>query len=60
LGLGVITRDLFGVVVAMTVVTTLATPPVLGPMVRREKKRLREAREHRVATGAAPSQGGEI
>jgi Kef-type K+ transport system membrane component KefB len=60
LGLGVISRDLFGVVVAMTVVTTLATPPVLGPVIRREKKRLREAREHRLATGAAPSQGGEI
>jgi Kef-type K+ transport system membrane component KefB len=32
--------DLFGVVVAMTVVTTLATPPVLGPLIR-------EAREER-------------
>jgi Kef-type K+ transport system membrane component KefB len=30
--------DLFGVVVAMTVVTTLLTPPVLGPLVRRERE----------------------
>lgn len=46
LGLGVITRELFGVVVAMTVVTTLVTPPVLGPAIRREKRRLRKAVEH--------------
>ena len=31
-------QELFGVVVAMTVVTTLATPPVLGPLVRRERR----------------------
>jgi Kef-type K+ transport system membrane component KefB len=36
LGLGLDPR-LFGVVVAMTVVTTLATPPALGPLVRRER-----------------------
>jgi Na+:H+ antiporter len=30
--------QLFGVVVAMTVVTTLATPPVLGPLVRRQRE----------------------
>jgi Kef-type K+ transport system membrane component KefB len=36
LGLG-LDAELFGVVVAMTVVTTLATPPVLGPLVRREE-----------------------
>jgi Kef-type K+ transport system membrane component KefB len=36
LGLG-LDADLFGVVVAMTVVTTLLTPPVLAPLVRREK-----------------------
>jgi Kef-type K+ transport system membrane component KefB len=36
LGLGLDPR-LFGVVVAMTVVTTLATPPVLGPLVRRQR-----------------------
>jgi Kef-type K+ transport system membrane component KefB len=36
LGLG-LDVELFGVVVAMTVVTTLATPPVLGPLVRREE-----------------------
>jgi Kef-type K+ transport system membrane component KefB len=34
LGLG-LDADLFGVVIVMTVVTTLATPPVLGPLVRR-------------------------
>ena len=39
LGIGVISRDLFGVVVAMTVVTTLVTPPVLGPLVRRGRER---------------------
>jgi hypothetical protein len=55
----VISRDLFKVV-AMSVVTTLATPPVPGPIVRREKRRLREARGHRVATGTARSQGDEI
>jgi Kef-type K+ transport system membrane component KefB len=37
LGLG-LDQELFGVVVAMTVVTTLATPPVLGPLVRRERR----------------------
>jgi Kef-type K+ transport system membrane component KefB len=30
--------QLFGVVVAMTVVTTLLTPPFLGPLVRRERE----------------------
>lgn len=40
LGLG-LDADLFGVVVAMTVVTTLLTPPVLGPLVRREKAEAR-------------------
>lgn len=35
LGLGVITSELYGVVVVMTVVTTLVTPPVLGPLLRR-------------------------
>jgi Kef-type K+ transport system membrane component KefB len=34
LGLG-LDPDLFGVVIAMTVVTTLLTPPVLAPLVRR-------------------------
>jgi hypothetical protein len=34
LGLRVISRDLFGEV-AMTEVTTLATPRVLGPVIRR-------------------------
>lgn len=37
LGLG-LDQELFGVVVAMTVVTTLATPPVLGPLIRRERR----------------------
>lgn len=37
LGLG-LDQELFGVVVAMTVVTTLATPPVLGPLVRRGRR----------------------
>jgi Kef-type K+ transport system membrane component KefB len=36
LGLG-LDVELFGVVVAMTVVTTIATPPVLSPLVRRER-----------------------
>jgi Kef-type K+ transport system membrane component KefB len=35
LGLGVISQDLYGVVLVMTVVTTLLTPPVLGPRMRR-------------------------
>lgn len=37
LGLGIISADLYGVVVAMTIVTTLATPPVLGVLVRRRR-----------------------
>jgi Kef-type K+ transport system membrane component KefB len=35
LGLGIISTDLYGVVVAMTIVTTLMTPPILGVLVRR-------------------------
>jgi Kef-type K+ transport system membrane component KefB len=35
LSLGVISQDLYGVVLVMTVVTTLVTPPVLGPLLRR-------------------------
>jgi Kef-type K+ transport system membrane component KefB len=35
LGLGIVSIDLYGVVVAMTIVTTLVTPPVLGVLVRR-------------------------
>jgi hypothetical protein len=31
--------ELFGVVVAMTVVTTLATPPVLSPLVAAARRR---------------------
>jgi Kef-type K+ transport system membrane component KefB len=58
-GRQVISRDLFRVVVAMSVVTTLTTPPVPGPIVRRAK-RLREAGGHRVAKGTARSQGDEI
>ena len=42
LGIGVISTDIFGVVLAMTVVTTLATPPVLGPLVRRHLRELRD------------------
>ncbi|HET6770320.1 MAG TPA: cation:proton antiporter [Actinomycetota bacterium] len=38
LGLGIISADLYGVVVAMTIVTTLATPPVLGVLVRRRRR----------------------
>jgi Kef-type K+ transport system membrane component KefB len=34
LGLG-LDRDLFGVVIVMTVVTTLVTPPLLSPLIRR-------------------------
>lgn len=34
LGLGVISQDLYGVVVVMTVVTTLLTPPVMAPLMR--------------------------
>lgn len=37
LSLGVISQSLYGVVVAMTVITTLITPPVLGPAVRRAR-----------------------
>jgi Kef-type K+ transport system membrane component KefB len=40
LGLGIISVDLYGVVVAMTIVTTMVTPPVLGVLVRR---RLRDS-----------------
>lgn len=40
LGLGIISTDLYGVVVAMTIVTTLMTPPILGVLVRR---RLRDS-----------------
>jgi len=36
LGLG-LDAELFGVVIAMTVVTTIVTPPVLSPLVRRER-----------------------
>jgi Kef-type K+ transport system membrane component KefB len=60
LGLGVISAELFGVVVAMTVVTTVATPPVLGIVVRREKRRLGQAREGREATESAPAGGREV
>jgi Kef-type K+ transport system membrane component KefB len=49
LGLGVISREIFGVVVAMTVVTTLVTPPVLAPMIRREKERRRQVRARRAS-----------
>ena len=35
LGLGVIGSDLYGVVVVMTLVTTVLTPPILAPMMRR-------------------------
>lgn len=44
LGLGVISRDLYGVVVAMAVVTTVVTPPVLAVFVRREKEETRKRR----------------
>jgi Kef-type K+ transport system membrane component KefB len=37
LSLGVIDAELFGVVIVMTIVTTLATPPILAPLVKREK-----------------------
>jgi Kef-type K+ transport system membrane component KefB len=54
LGLGVISRELFGVVVAMTVVTTLVTPPVLAPMIRREKELRRKVRQPRRSIDDAP------
>ncbi len=38
LGLGIISAEMFAVVLAMTVLTTLFTPPVLGPAVRRQLK----------------------
>jgi hypothetical protein len=41
------------VVVAMTVVTTLVTPPVLGPSIRWEERRLRHIREHPGSNGDA-------
>jgi Kef-type K+ transport system membrane component KefB len=37
LGLG-LAPPLFGVVIAMTVVTTILTPPILGPLVRRAER----------------------
>jgi Kef-type K+ transport system membrane component KefB len=42
LGLG-LDAELFGVVVAMTVVTTIATPPVLSPLVQEERRRAERA-----------------
>jgi Kef-type K+ transport system membrane component KefB len=57
LGIGVISRDLFGVVVAMTVVTTLVTPPVLGPLVRRGREHRPEAA--RDSENPPPSAGEE-
>lgn len=45
LGLGVISSEMFGVVLAMTVVTTLATPPVLSVLTRRLRRAQREERE---------------
>ncbi|HYZ10260.1 MAG TPA: cation:proton antiporter, partial [Actinomycetota bacterium] len=38
LGLG-LDAELFGVVVAMTVVTTIGTPPVLSPLIQAEPRR---------------------
>lgn len=46
LGLG-LDAELFGVVVAMTVITTLLTPPVLGPLVRRTEAPGRREAEDR-------------
>jgi Kef-type K+ transport system membrane component KefB len=43
LGLG-LDAELFGVVIAMTVVTTILTPPVLSPLVRRERADVRTER----------------
>ena len=43
LGLG-LDAELFGVVIAMTVVTTIVTPPVLSPLVRRERADVRTER----------------
>jgi Kef-type K+ transport system membrane component KefB len=59
LGLGVISRELFGVVLAMTVVTTLVTPPVLAPMIRRKKERRGKVRERRRSIEDAPGAGAE-
>jgi Kef-type K+ transport system membrane component KefB len=44
LSLGVISQDLYGVVLVMTVVTTLLTPPILGPLMRRGAEGDAEAR----------------
>lgn len=44
LSLGVIAQDLYGVVLVMTVVTTVLTPPALGPLLRRRSGRAAEAR----------------
>ena len=38
IGLGVIGQELFGVVVGMTVLTTIATPPVLAPIITRLRR----------------------
>jgi Kef-type K+ transport system membrane component KefB len=38
IGLGVIGQALYGVVVGMTVLTTMITPPLLAPMIRRLKR----------------------
>ncbi len=39
IGLGVIGQALYGVVVGMTVITTIATPPVLAPIMKRVKRK---------------------
>ena len=44
LGLGVISQDLYGVVLVMTVVTTVITPPILGPLLRQGDRGKGEAR----------------
>jgi hypothetical protein len=43
----------------MTVVTTLVTPPVLAPMIRREKERRGKVRERRRSIEDAPGAGAE-
>ncbi|MGH2682050.1 MAG: cation:proton antiporter [Actinomycetota bacterium] len=51
LGLGIITPSLYGVVVAMTIITTLITPPALAPLVARARREEAGARERRPPEG---------
>jgi Kef-type K+ transport system membrane component KefB len=47
LGRGIIGTDLFGVVLVMTVITTVVTPPFLAPMIRRRPTDEKKAKRRR-------------